>query len=106
MNVLPTGICLEALCCPRSSQPTCSTSTCLKALVTLLQCAQSRTYLISLESNSLGVELSNVLHRLMLTRDSPAIQLLVIDALELVLKADRENLNLRRAAKIKGSKIV
>jgi hypothetical protein len=74
--------------------------------VTLLQCAQSRTYLISLESNSLGVELSNVLHRLMLTRDSPAIQLLVIDALELVLKADRENLNLRRAAKIKGSKIV
>lgn len=100
--IFSLGICLEALCCPRSSQPASSTSTCLKALVTLLQCAQSRAYLISSESNSLGVELSNVLHRLMLTRDSPQIQLLVIDALELVLKADGENLNSRRAAKVKG----
>ncbi|XP_059488458.1 HEAT repeat-containing protein 5B isoform X2 [Neocloeon triangulifer] len=95
------GICLEALCCPRSSQPMSNITSCLKALITLLQSQQSRLYLISEDSNSLAVELCNVLHRLMLTRDSASVQLLVMDALTLVLEAGKMSLEKSQARKIK-----
>ncbi|CAB3385925.1 Hypothetical predicted protein [Cloeon dipterum] len=95
------GICLEALCCPRSSQPISSISTCLKALITIMESPKSHTYLIAEDSSSLAVELCNVLHRLMLTRDSASIQLLVMDALMLVLEAGKISLERSQAKKVK-----
>jgi hypothetical protein len=56
-----TGICMEALCSPRSSEPIESVLTCLQALYTLLDSACPREILMG--DRSLGIELCNVLHR-------------------------------------------
>lgn len=56
-----TGICMEALCSPRSSEPVESVLTCLQALYTLLDSAWPRETLMG--DKSLGIELCNVLHR-------------------------------------------
>ncbi|CAG2054118.1 unnamed protein product [Timema podura] len=84
------GICMEALCSPRSSEPLESVLTCLQALYTLLDSDWPRTVLMS--DTSLGIELCNVLHRLLLTRDSPAAQLLVMEVLKQVMKAAQDSL--------------
>lgn len=55
------GICLEALCNPRMSEPLDSVLTCLRAVYTLLDSAEPRQML--LVDKSLGIELCNVLHR-------------------------------------------
>lgn len=60
MSIL-TGICMEALCSPRSSEPIESVLTCLQALYTLLDSAWPREILMG--DRSLGIELCNVLHR-------------------------------------------
>ncbi|XP_069685594.1 HEAT repeat-containing protein 5B isoform X2 [Periplaneta americana] len=93
------GICMEALCSPRSSEPIESVLTCLQALYTLLDSAWPREILMS--DMSLGIELCNVLHRLILTRDSPSIQLMVMEVLKQVLKAAQESFDARKKKKLK-----
>ncbi|XP_063239681.1 LOW QUALITY PROTEIN: HEAT repeat-containing protein 5B [Bacillus rossius redtenbacheri] len=93
------GISMEALCSPRSTEPLESVVTCLQALYTLLDSEWPRSLLTS--DTSLGIELCNVLHRLLLTRDSPAAQLLVMDVLGQVVKAARESLDSRKRKKLK-----
>nr|CAD7424523.1 unnamed protein product [Timema monikensis] len=93
------GICMEALCSPRSSEPLESVLTCLQALYTLLDSDWPRTVLMS--DTSLGIELCNVLHRLLLTRDSPAAQLLVMEVLKQVMKAAQDSLDVRKKKKLK-----
>lgn len=71
------GICLEALCTPKSTDPLSNVVICLKSLQTLLK----HKVLLSLmtQDKKLIIELCSILHRLILTRDSPACQILVLN---------------------------
>ncbi|XP_014275349.1 HEAT repeat-containing protein 5B isoform X4 [Halyomorpha halys] len=93
------GICMEALCSPRMVEPTESVITCLKALFTLLDSELPRQMLM--QDRSLSIELCNVLHRLLLTRENIEIQQLVMDVLSQVLKAAQEELDILKKKKIK-----
>ncbi|KAG7212607.1 hypothetical protein KM043_012898 [Ampulex compressa] len=93
------GICMEALCSPRTSESAQNIETCLNALYTLLDSACARKVLIS--DRSLPIELCNVLHRLLLTRESYVIQMLVMEVLKQVMKAAQEDLMERKKAKLK-----
>lgn len=55
------GICMEALCSPRMTEPTGNIVICLKALYTLFEGDEPRKILM--ENKSLAIELCNVLHR-------------------------------------------
>ncbi|XP_054269957.1 HEAT repeat-containing protein 5B-like isoform X2 [Macrosteles quadrilineatus] len=86
------GICMEALCSPRLSEPSENTVICLKALYTLFEGQEPCRMLM--ESKSLSIELCNVLHRqLLITTDSPENQLLVIEVLKQVLNAAQDYLD-------------
>ncbi|GFG34432.1 hypothetical protein Cfor_07683, partial [Coptotermes formosanus] len=93
------GICMEALCSPRSSEPVESVLTCLQALYTLLDSAWPRETLMG--DKSLGIELCNVLHRLILTRDNHSVQLIVMEVLKQVIKAAQETFDTQKKKKIK-----
>ncbi|XP_039288533.1 HEAT repeat-containing protein 5B isoform X2 [Nilaparvata lugens] len=93
------GICMEALCSPRMSEPLESVIICLRALYTLLDNPEPRIML--LVDKSLAIELCNVLHRLLLTRDSPEAHLLVMEVLKQVMKAAQETLDSSKKKKLK-----
>ncbi|XP_065165699.1 HEAT repeat-containing protein 5B isoform X3 [Atheta coriaria] len=82
------GICMEALCSPRSTEPLTSIVTCLRALRTLLDSKWARASLMV--DRTLAIELCNVLHRLLLTRDDPSAQLLCMEVLKRVITAAEE----------------
>ncbi|GLH08860.1 HEAT repeat-containing protein 5B [Gryllus bimaculatus] len=88
------GICIEALCNPRSSEPLESIYTCLQALHALLDSKWPRQTLMT--EKSLAIELCNVLHRLLLTHESPKIQLLVLLVLKQVILAAQEHIDSRK----------
>lgn len=90
------GICMEALCSIRSSD-SLQTITCLQALNTLLDTSWTRELLI--ENLSLSIELCNVLHRLLLTRDHQSIHLISVEILKKIIKGAQEQLNLRKKKK-------
>ena len=79
------GICIEALSNRRSADLTLGeVGSCLKALKALLDHVWTRTEVLS-KVHLLLIELCNVLHRTILTRDSPTVHLLAMDVLKLVL---------------------
>lgn len=82
---------MEALCCPRSTEPLESIITCLQALYTLLDSIWARELIMV--DKSLGIELCNVLHRLLLTRDNQTAQLLCMEVLKQVIRAAQEQLD-------------
>lgn len=84
------GICMEALCSPRSTEPLESIITCLKALYTLLDSNVAKEFIMV--DKTLGIELCNVLHRLILTRDSHMSQLLCMEVLKQVISAAQQHL--------------
>lgn len=84
------GICMEALCSPRSIEPLESIITCLKALYTLLDSNIAKEFIMV--DKTLGIELCNVLHRLILTRDSHMSQLLCMEVLKQVISAAQQHL--------------
>ncbi|KAG5899474.1 hypothetical protein JTB14_015325 [Gonioctena quinquepunctata] len=92
------GICMEALCSPRSIEPLESIITCLHALHTLLDTNYTRGVLMS--DSSLGIEMCNVLHRLILTRDNHTCQLLCLEVLKQMVKAAQEHLNKQKQDKL------
>ncbi|XP_066585201.1 HEAT repeat-containing protein 5B isoform X2 [Prorops nasuta] len=92
------GICMEALCSPRSSECVQNIEACLNALYTLLDSTWSRRVLI--KDRSLPIELSNVLHRLLLTRENYRIQIIIMEVLKQVMKAAQEDLIDRKRAKL------
>eukprot|EP00095_Tigriopus_kingsejongensis_P009914 maker-scaffold1364_size45483-snap-gene-0.13 protein:Tk09914 transcript:maker-scaffold1364_size45483-snap-gene-0.13-mRNA-1 annotation:"heat repeat-containing protein 5b" len=95
------GICMEALSSNRSADMTKDEVTCcLKALKALLDHPRNRRDVLHQEPKVL-VELCNVLHRTVLTRDSVQIQTLVMSVLQLVLMAAKEHLDLNRKQKQK-----
>ncbi|XP_034252934.1 HEAT repeat-containing protein 5B isoform X2 [Thrips palmi] len=88
------GICMEALCCQRSSESQESILTCLRALYTLLDSYWAREILVA--DALLPIELCNVLHRSLLTRESFPAQLVVMDILKQVIKAAGESLESKK----------
>ncbi|XP_034942648.1 HEAT repeat-containing protein 5B isoform X2 [Chelonus insularis] len=93
------GICMEALCSSRSSESTQNIETCLSALFTLLDSSWARKVLTT--DASLPIELCNVLHRLLLTRESYSIQMMVMEVLKQIMKATQENLTEKKKVKLK-----
>ncbi|XP_014676647.1 PREDICTED: HEAT repeat-containing protein 5B-like [Priapulus caudatus] len=93
------GICVEALCSPRTVHPVECVMACLNALHQLLDKPWSRSVIG--QDQSLGVELLNVLHRLLLTRELASTQTLVIDVARQVLKTAQEHLELAKRVKAK-----
>ena len=79
------GICIEALSNRRSADLTVEeVGSCLRALKALLDHVWTRTEVLS-KVHLLLIELCNVLHRTILTRDSPTVHLLAMEVLKLVL---------------------
>ncbi|XP_072425084.1 HEAT repeat-containing protein 5A isoform X1 [Chiloscyllium punctatum] len=88
------GISVEFLCSLRPDVPMESIIACLNALKSLLDVVWPRYKVGS--DQELGVELLNVLHRLILTRESPFIQLAVIDVVERIIRAAQEHVKEKR----------
>ncbi|XP_011297784.1 HEAT repeat-containing protein 5B isoform X2 [Fopius arisanus] len=93
------GICMEALCSPRSSESTQNIETCLNALYTLLDSSWTKQVLT--KDSALCIELCNVLHRLILTRESFVVQRMSMEVLKQVMRATQERLNDQKKAKLK-----
>lgn len=94
------GICMEALCSTRSSEKHESVVSCLQAVYTIFDTQWSRIMLF--KDRSLAVELCNVLHRLILTRDSLEVQLLCIEILKRTITAAKGTLDAERADKLQA----
>lgn len=92
------GICMEALCSTRSSEKHESVVSSLRAAYTILDGQWARRMLF--KDKSLAVELCNVLHRLILTRDCLEIQLLCIETLKHTIVGAKECLEAERQAKL------
>ncbi|KAK6641234.1 hypothetical protein RUM44_012943 [Polyplax serrata] len=94
------GICMESLCSPRSCEPTQTVFICLRAVKTLLNTYNPRALLM--KEKSLGIELCNVLHRLILTQDNLDIQEAAMNVLCYVIKAAQEKLDAEKLEKSKS----
>lgn len=79
---------MEALCSPRSTESLESIIICLQALYTLLDSLQTRQFLMT--DRTISIELCNVLHRLLLTRDNHDSHLLCMEILKQVMIAAKE----------------
>lgn len=93
------GICMEALCSPRSTEPLECVVVCLQALYKLLESPWARGNIGN--DPQLAIELCNVLHRLLLTRENPQAQLKVMDVVQRVVLASQESLTARKKKKLK-----
>ncbi|XP_051946148.1 HEAT repeat-containing protein 5B [Xyrauchen texanus] len=91
------GISIEFLCFPRAEEPIEDVMSCLHALCTLLDSPSARTHIA--EDQLLAVELLNVLHRLLLTRDPPSVQLQVTTVVQKTIRAAQEHLDHIRSSK-------
>ncbi|KAM9450231.1 HEAT repeat-containing protein 5B [Clarias gariepinus] len=90
------GISIEFLCFPRPEEPIERVMSCLLALSTLLECPRARKHIA--EDQLLAVELLNVLHRLLLTRDPPGVQLQVTAVVQETIRSAHKHLE-----KLRGS---
>ncbi|NXN88262.1 HTR5A protein, partial [Bombycilla garrulus] len=88
------GIGVEFLCSPRSDAAMENIIACLHALQALLDVPWPRSKIGG--DQELGVELLNVLHRLILTRESPDIQLAALEVVRLILFAAQEHVKEKR----------
>ncbi|XP_054653928.1 HEAT repeat-containing protein 5B isoform X2 [Dunckerocampus dactyliophorus] len=94
---LMLGVSIEFLCFPRPEEPIEHVMSCLQALSTLLESACAKTHIA--EDQLLAVELLNVLHRLLLTRDPPTVQLQVTAVVQETIKAALDHLQLQKINK-------
>ena len=83
------GIALEALCDPKSTEPESSTLACLASVQALLHSAKARTLIAT--QPSLSVEVCNVLHRVILTKDATRQQL-ALTVLQILVQSAQEQL--------------
>ncbi|XP_051478321.1 HEAT repeat-containing protein 5A isoform X3 [Apus apus] len=88
------GISVEFLCSPRSDAAMENIIACLRALQALFDVPWPRSKIGG--DQELGVELLNVLHRLILTRESPEIQLAALEVVRLILFAAQEHVKEKR----------
>lgn len=97
------GVSIEFLCFPRPEEPIEHVMSCLHALFTLLETPCAKMHIA--EDQLLAVELLNVLHRLLLTRDPPAVQLQVTAVVQETIKAAQEQLQRQRTSKNKDEEV-
>ncbi|TFK12533.1 2',5'-phosphodiesterase 12 [Platysternon megacephalum] len=88
------GISVEFLCSPRSDSAMENITACLHALQAFLDVPWPRSKIGG--DQELGVELLNVLHRLILTRESPDIQLAILEVVRQILFAAQEHVREKR----------
>ncbi|XP_071602286.1 HEAT repeat-containing protein 5A isoform X4 [Heliangelus exortis] len=88
------GISVEFLCSPRSDAAMENIIACLRALQALFDVPWPRSKIGG--DQELSVELLNVLHRLILTRESPDIQLAALEVVRLILFAAQEHVKEKR----------
>ncbi|XP_065200390.1 HEAT repeat-containing protein 5B isoform X2 [Planococcus citri] len=93
------GICMESLCNSRSVCPTDSVITCLRTLYALLSLPYPRQLLTA--NSKLPIEVCNVLHRLILTKDHSEIHRLCMDVLKQTILAVQESLTSAKKSKFK-----
>nr|XP_056706825.1 HEAT repeat-containing protein 5A [Euleptes europaea] len=91
---LVLGISVEFLCSPRSDAAMENITACLHALHVLLDVPWPRSKIGG--DQELSVELLNVLHRLIVTRESPDIQLAALDVVRQILFAAQEHVKEKR----------
>uniref|UniRef100_A0A8C5EVP5 HEAT repeat-containing protein 5B n=1 Tax=Gouania willdenowi TaxID=441366 RepID=A0A8C5EVP5_GOUWI len=94
---LMLGVSIEFLCFPRPEEPIEHVMSCLQALCTLLESPSAKCHIA--EDQLLAVELLNVLHRLLLTRDPPAIQLQVAAVVQETIRAAQTHVLQQRSSK-------
>ncbi|XP_061645780.1 HEAT repeat-containing protein 5B [Phyllopteryx taeniolatus] len=100
---LMLGVSIEFLCFPRPEEPIEHIMSCLHTLSTLLESPSAKTHIA--EDQLLAVELLNVLHRLLLTRDPPAVQLQVTAVVQETIRAAQDHLqqqNINRGQEEEG----
>ncbi|XP_036209575.1 HEAT repeat-containing protein 5A isoform X2 [Myotis myotis] len=88
------GISVEFLCSLRSDATMESITACLHALQALLDVPWPRSKIGS--DQALGIELLNVLHRVILTRESPSIQLASLEVVRQIICAAQEHVKEKR----------
>ncbi|KAM3594589.1 uncharacterized protein V6R79_010326 [Siganus canaliculatus] len=88
------GISVEFLCSPHSHDQMDNITSCLRALQALLDVSWPRSR-IGLDQ-ALSVELLSVLHRLLVTREAPSVQLAVLDLLRQIVAAAQEHVREKR----------
>ncbi|KAM4691047.1 HEAT repeat-containing protein 5A [Rhinophrynus dorsalis] len=88
------GISVEFLCCPPVDAPMERITACLRALRALLGGVWPRTHIGA--DQDLAIELVTVLHRLLLMRESPEVQLLALEVGKQILNAAQEHVRERR----------
>ncbi|XP_033621011.1 HEAT repeat-containing protein 5A isoform X2 [Fukomys damarensis] len=91
---LVLGISVEFLCSLRSDATMESITACLHALQALLDVPWPRSKIGS--DQDLGIELLNVLHRVILTRESPSIQLASLEVVRQIICAAQEHVKEKR----------
>lgn len=79
------GICMEALCNPKSTDPMETVIVCLTSLKTLLSHELPSKLIVS--DHKLSIELCTVLHRLILTRESSTCHQLILAIIHTLLLA-------------------
>lgn len=92
------GISMQAICNTRSSEKVDSVISCLQAMFTVFDSSWGRQQLFT--DRSLAIELCNVLHRMILTRDTLDVQLLCIEILKRVIQAAKERLDADKDGKL------
>lgn len=95
---LAFGISMEAICNTRSGEKLDAVLSCLKSMYTLFHGAWAREQLF--KDRALAIELCNVLHRMILIRDSLEVQLLCIEILKRVIEAAKEALDREKETKL------
>ncbi|VDP50301.1 unnamed protein product [Schistosoma mattheei] len=85
------GMCAEAMCNPTSKQPISIIHTCLRCILCLLGKPKFRAYLMQ-SSTEISIELLQILHRLILTRDCVETHLLCLANVIHIMIASNERL--------------
>ncbi|XP_063774046.1 HEAT repeat-containing protein 5B isoform X2 [Pseudophryne corroboree] len=93
------GISIQFFCAPRPEEPVEHVTACLQALHILLYSPFARSHIA--EDQVIGVELLNVLHRLLLTCDPSSVQLLVTKVVQQIVRAAYDQLQEQRTVQNK-----
>ncbi|XP_072293434.1 HEAT repeat-containing protein 5B isoform X2 [Eucyclogobius newberryi] len=97
------GVSIEFLCFPRPEVPIEHVMSCLQALCTLFDSPCAKMHIA--EDQLLAVELLNVLHRLLLTRDPLAVQLQVTAVVQETIRAAQDQLQQQRTSRNKDEEV-
>ncbi|KAK5985648.1 hypothetical protein GCK32_008276 [Trichostrongylus colubriformis] len=100
---LMMGIAVEALCSRTTYADDHTIQSCVRAIHALLQCEWCQLQLMS--DIKLPIELCNVLHRLILTRDNLATQQLCVDCAHAILDAARCSIRINASEDLENGNI-